>query len=148
LLSPSCFATSRSREKFDRLSETYAAFIFSKRQEELAGASGIDEFRDVFFRRSRLVVVLYRSDWGETPWTRVERTAIEERFLRDGSEFLLFVMLNSADAPPKWLPETRIRLNFDQFGVLWLLGVEATALARFQFPKLCREPPVANVVVE
>lgn len=61
----------------------------------------------MFFRRSRLVVVLYREDWGETRWTRVERTAIEDRFLRDGADFLLFVMLNSADAPPGWLPETR-----------------------------------------
>ena len=111
-----------AREISDRLSGSYEVFHFSKRQEELAGASGIDEFRDVFFRRARLVVVLYRPDWGETPWTRIERTAIEERFLRDGPDFLLFVMMNSADPRPKWLPETRIRLNFDQFGLEQLLG--------------------------
>jgi hypothetical protein len=111
-----------AREMTDRLSEAYVVFLFSKRQEELAGSSGIEEFRDVFFRRARLVVVLYRPEWGETPWTRIERMAIEERFLRDGPEFLLFVMMNSADPRPKWLPETRIRLNFDQFGLEQLLG--------------------------
>jgi len=111
-----------AREVHERLGANFEVFIFSKRQEELAGSSGIEEFRDVFIRRSRLVVVLYRPDWGETRWTRIERTAIEERFLRDGADFLLFVMLNSSDEPPKWLPETRIRLNFDQFGVDELIG--------------------------
>jgi hypothetical protein len=111
-----------ARDIHERLAANYEVFTFSKRQEELAGSSGIEEFRDVFFRGSRLVVVLYRPDWGETRWTRIERTAIEERFLRDGWDFLLFVMLNSSDEPPKWLPQTRVRLNFDQYGIDELLG--------------------------
>lgn len=92
-------------------------FEFSSRQEELAGTDGLTTFRQVFTSEARLVVVLYRNGWGETPWTRVEHTAIQERFLTQGPAFLLFVMLDSTAIPPPWVPENRIRLNLEQYGL-------------------------------
>jgi len=68
------------------------------------------------------VVVLYREGWGTTPFTRVERQAITDRFLKDGWDFLLFVMLNDSDDPPKWLPQSEIRLSFQQYGLEELIG--------------------------
>jgi hypothetical protein len=105
-----------------RLSEQFNVFVYSKRQEELAGTNGLESFREVFSAESRLVVVLYREGWGSTPFTRVEQQAITDRFLEDGWDFLLFVMLNHSDQPPKWLPKSEIRLSFQQYGLDQLLG--------------------------
>lgn len=92
-------------------------FEFSSRQEEIAGTDGLTTFRQVFGSFARLVVVLYRDGWGDSPWTRVEHVAIQERFLKQGPEFLLFVMVDSASAPPPWVPENRIRLNLEEYGL-------------------------------
>lgn len=105
-----------------RLSEQFNVFVYSKRQEELAGTNGLESFREAFLAKSRLVVVLYREGWGSTPFTRVEQQAITDRFLEDGWEFLLFVMLNDSDQPPKWLPRSEIRLSFQQYGFEQLVG--------------------------
>lgn len=87
-----------------RLSEQFSVFVYSKRQEELAGTNGLESFRE------------------RTPFTRVEQQAITDRFLEDGWDFLLFVMLNDSDQPPKWLPKSEIRLSFQQYGLDQLLG--------------------------
>jgi hypothetical protein len=99
-----------------RLREHFNVFIYSKRQEELAGTNGLESLREAFLTESRLVVVLYREAWGTTQWTRVEQQAITDRFLKDGWDFLLFVMLNDSDHPPKWLPQSEIRLRFQEYG--------------------------------
>lgn len=105
-----------------RLSEQFNVFVYSKRQEDLAGTNGLESFREAFLTESRLVVVLYRKAWGTTPFTRVEQQAITDRFLNDGWDFLLFVMLNDSDQPPKWLPQSGIRLSFQQYGFEQLIG--------------------------
>jgi hypothetical protein len=62
----------------DRLQPPLSVFVYSKAQEQLAGRDGIEAFRSVFREQAQLVVILYRRGWGETPWTKVERMAIEE----------------------------------------------------------------------
>lgn len=104
------------------LGESLKAFVYSKKQEQLAGTDGLDSFRAAFLSDSRVVVVLYRKGWGETPWTRVEQAAITDRFLQEGWDFLLFVMLEDTGSPPKWLPKTEIRLSFQQYGLEQLIG--------------------------
>lgn len=64
-----------------KLSESLEVFVYSKKQEQLAGTDGLESFRQVFRADSRMVVVLYRDGWGQTPWTRVEEAAIKDRFL-------------------------------------------------------------------
>src|SRR5438046_2362851 len=98
------------------LSENLKIFVYSKRQEQLAGTDGLETLRQAFFSQSRLLVVLYRDKWGKTPWTRVEETAIKEHALNEGWKSVLFVMLDERSTPPRWLPETLIRLNYRQFG--------------------------------
>ena len=54
-------------ELYGRLSQQLAVFVYSKKQEDLAGTNGIDSFRVAFGSQARLIVVLYRDGWGETP---------------------------------------------------------------------------------
>jgi hypothetical protein len=105
-----------------RLGESLSVFVYSKKQEHLAGTDGLESFREAFLSESRVVVVLFRKGWGETPWSRVEQAAITDRFIQQGWDFLLFVMLDDGDTPPKWLPKTEIRLSFQQYGLEQLLG--------------------------
>jgi hypothetical protein len=101
----------------DSLSQYLSVFVYSKRQEDLAGTDGLDSFRAAFRFESRLTVVLYRDGWGETPWTRVEETAIKERVLADGWDSLFFISLERSSVPPKWLPKTYIRFSFEDYGM-------------------------------
>jgi hypothetical protein len=100
----------------DELSENLSVFVYSKRQEELAGTDGLESFRQTFLSRSRLIVVLYRDGWGKTRWTAVEEIAIKERMFNGGWKSLLFVMLDERSTFPSWLPETHIRLNYSLYG--------------------------------
>jgi hypothetical protein len=65
----------------DLLSPRLKTFIYSERQREIAGTDGQESFSKVYGKTSRLVVVLFRPEWGETPWTRIERDAIKNRSL-------------------------------------------------------------------
>jgi hypothetical protein len=115
-------------ELHDRLSEYLSVFVYSKHQESLAGTDGLDSFRAAFRSDSRLIVVLYRDGWGDTPWTRVEETAIKERVLADGWDCLFFVMLERTASPPKWLPKTYLRFNFEEYGIEQAVGAIKTRL--------------------
>jgi hypothetical protein len=63
-----------------------------------------------------------REGWGQTPWTRVEETAIRTRGFDEGHEFVLLVKLDGA-SPPVWLPPTRIWLAFERYGIEGLASV-------------------------
>jgi hypothetical protein len=71
------------------LAPSLRVFEFSSRQEELAGKDGLVEFRKSFRSAARLVVVLFRPGWGETPWTRVEMILPGERrhYIREPKVF-------------------------------------------------------------
>lgn len=107
---------------YDRLSPHLSVFVYSKKQETLAGTDGLESFRSAFRRDGRVVVVLYRDGWGQTPWTRVEDTAIKERGLEQGWDWLLFVILDATSKPPKWLPETRVRMSLPDYGLDQVVG--------------------------
>jgi hypothetical protein len=109
-------------EIWSHLNEVLSVFIYSKRQEELAGNEGLEEFRATFRDDCRLIVVLYRDGWGQTPWTRVEETAIKEKCLADGWGVLLFVTLDNQCNVPKWVPETYLRMHFAEYGMEQLIG--------------------------
>jgi len=112
----------------DELAEVFDVFIYTKKQEELAGTDGLESFRAVFRRQSRLIVVLLRERWGKTPWTRVEMEAITDRFLAAGSGFLFVIMMEDC-APPPWIPEKLIRFSLKDFGIEQAVGaIKARAL--------------------
>jgi hypothetical protein len=84
-----------------------SVFVSSKAQEKLAGRDGNEAFRTVFREQAQLVVILYRPPWGETPWTRVEKMAIEEMTHEKGWERLMFVRLDKSPVP-KWVPKPHL----------------------------------------
>lgn len=112
----------------DLLQDRLKTFLYSKHQEKLAGTDGEKTFNAVFGREARLVVVLYRDGWGETPWTRIEQTAIRNRAFEEGYGFVIFVPLEDPPAVPKWLPKTQLWVGLDRWGVKGAaIAIEARA---------------------
>jgi hypothetical protein len=89
--------------------------FFPRRQEELAGTSGMESMRAPFLG-ARVNVVLFRNPWGETPWTRIEDAAISERCFKGGWSTLMFVQLDKTSPLPGWLPPTHVRFSYDDYG--------------------------------
>jgi hypothetical protein len=100
-----------------RLFEGLKVFFYPRSQEELAGTNGLESMRTPFRDESRLVVVLYREGWGHTPWTGVEETAITDGCLAHGWKRLLFIVLDPSSVLPPWLPDARIRFDFEKYGI-------------------------------
>lgn len=98
-------------------------FIYPKAQEEVAGAEGVAAFRHIFRDRSRISMVLFRPEWGQTKWTRVEETAIRDHCLDAGWDHLIFVRLTRDGEKPKWVPDSYIYLDFTTFGLSDLVGL-------------------------
>ena len=96
------------------LSDRLSTFLYSRKQEELPGRDGELLFNSVFGTDSRIVVVLCRPQWGETPWTRIESTAIRNRGFAKGYDFVLMIPLEGE--PPEWLPKSQLWLDLDRLG--------------------------------
>jgi hypothetical protein len=114
----------------DRLTESLEVFFYPRCQEELAGTDGLESMRMPFTDESRVNVVLYREPWGQTPWTRVEETAIKDRCLAHGWDSLFFITLDDTSVIPKWLPTTHVRLNFSNFGLEQAVGAIKNTVER------------------
>jgi len=106
----------------DLLQDRVRTFLYSTRQEALGGTDGEQTFGAVFGEQSRFVVVLYRRGWGESPWTRIEQTAIRNRAFEHGYGFVIFVKLDSS-VVPEWLPKTQIWVGFERWGLTTTAGV-------------------------
>jgi hypothetical protein len=100
----------------DLLQDRLKTFLYSKKQEELAGTDGEETFNRVFGEESMIVVVLYRSGWGKTSWTRIEETAIRNRAHEHGYDFAIFIPLDEPPVMPKWLPKTRLWVGLKRWG--------------------------------
>jgi hypothetical protein len=111
----------------DALQPPLAVFVYSKAQEQLAGRDGIEAFRTVFREQAQLIVILYRQGWGETPWTRVERMAIEEFAHEQGWERMMFVRLDTSPVP-KWVPKPHLYLDYSRFTLADLAGAVKSRL--------------------
>ena len=101
----------------DLLQDRVKTFIYPERQKELAGTDGEETFGKVFGEEARLAVVLYRSEWGETKWTRVEQTAIRRRGFEHGYSFAKFIPLGEPPEVPPWLPPTQVWIGLKRFGI-------------------------------
>jgi hypothetical protein len=101
----------------DLLSPRLRTFVYSERQREIAGTDGQERFSEVYGKTARLVVVLFRPEWGETPWTRVERDAIKNRSLSEGWDFTTFVPTVDRPQMPPWLPKTRLYVGLQRWGI-------------------------------
>lgn len=100
----------------DLLAPRLKTFIYSERQREIAGTDGQESFSAVYGKTARLVVVLFRPEWGQTPWTRIERDAIKNRSLEEGWDFCTFVPTVEKPEMPPWLPKTRLYVGLGRWG--------------------------------
>lgn len=99
----------------DLLQDRLKTFIYSKQQKDLVGRDGQIAFRKVFVDEARIVVVLYREEWGTTKWTRVEEEAIKERVFEESPDFLVFINLDRGK--PEWLSQAHLRLYLEKYGL-------------------------------
>jgi hypothetical protein len=124
----------------DQFEGRLRVFLYSKQQEQLAGTDGEKTFNEVFAKQSRLVVVLYRDGWGQTPWTRIEETAIRNRAFDEGYDFVIFIPLDETPTVPKWLPRTQLWVGLSRWGIS---GAASVIDARFQ--ELGGEPTIETL---
>jgi hypothetical protein len=127
----------------DLLQDRLRTFLYSKKQDEIAGTDGEKSFNSVFGKEARMVVVLYRSNWGQTPWTRIEETAIRNRAYEEGHEFVIFIPLDEPPSAPKWLPRTRLWIGLKRWGV-----PAAAAVIEARVEELGGEPRKEESVAE
>ena len=99
------------------LQDRFKTFLYSEKQREIAGTDGEKLFHSVFGKESRLVVVFYRLGWGQSPWTRIEETAIRKRAYTHGYGFVSFIPLDDNPSVPEWLPPTQLWLDFKRWGI-------------------------------
>ncbi len=93
-------------------------FFYEDRQEQLIGELGPEKFGDVFKHKSRIVVILYRKEWGDSYYTELERAAILDRTARpdQGQSFIMVIGMEPG-AVPGWYPSSRIYANPFKFSV-------------------------------
>lgn len=132
---------SLAAELNDLLQSRIKTFLYSKKQGELAGTDGEKSFGAVFGEKARLVVVLYRQGWGETPWTRIEETSIRNRAFDDGYDFVKFIPLDDPPVVPRYLPKTHLWIGLKRWG---MPGAASVIEARVQ--ELGGDPHEENVV--
>jgi hypothetical protein len=106
-----------AQEINDALQDRYRTFLYSERQKELAGTDGEETFKKVFANEARIVAVLFRPEWGTTPWTRIEQTAIRDRAHDSGYDFCTFIALTDPIERPNWLPKNRLLYGLNRFGI-------------------------------
>ncbi len=109
------------KKVYDLINPRLRAFAYLYEQAQLAGADGQKKFNKIFGEEAKVVVVFYRPKWGSTEWTRVEETAIQNRGLKKGYDFVLLVMLEKCE-PPVWLPVSRLWWGYERFGIEGLAG--------------------------
>jgi len=100
----------------DLLQERMSTFIYPERQRELAGKDGELELKKAFGSDSRLVVILYREEWGTTDWTRIEQDVIRERGYHHGYDFCLLIPLENPPTKPEWFPPHRFWIGLERWG--------------------------------
>jgi hypothetical protein len=110
-------------ELVDLLQDRFNTFIYLKKQDELAGRDGEELFGEVFQFQARVVIVLCRPEWGQTPFTRIEEIAIRNRAFSEGYDFTLFVPTTNPAAIPKWLPKARLHYGLERFGIKGIAAV-------------------------
>jgi hypothetical protein len=96
------------------LRDHVSTFVFSEHQKDLAGTNGVAQFTNIYQKRARFVVVLYREGYGQTSWTGIEEAAVTSRPLELGWDSLMLISLDGK--VPIWLPMSRLFAGIDAVG--------------------------------
>lgn len=108
---------SLATELFTLLEGGLRCFLYSEAQKELAARNGEDMLQSVYEKDSRVVVILYREEYGNTKWTRIEETAIRNRGFEEGYDFVVLIPMHKKVGSPKWLPRNRLWVGLERWGI-------------------------------
>jgi hypothetical protein len=96
-------------------------FLFTDRQNEIAGGDLLEVFNQTFRYDARFAVILHSAGWGTTRYTGVESRAIQARAADTNHRSYLFVKLD--DSPlPKWVPHDHAYLDFRAYRLPGVVG--------------------------
>jgi hypothetical protein len=107
---------------YEKLSQGLKVFFSPRRQEEIAGADGMEIFRETFLSESRLNVVVYRERWGHTPWTAVEAAAIKDSCVLNQFRNIFVFNVENTRTFPNWLPHTHMRFDLGEYTIEQVVG--------------------------
>ncbi len=114
----------------DLLKDRFKTFLYHRKQEVLAGTDGEKTFNEVFMQKARIAVILYRPEWGETPFTRIEQTAIRKRAYEHGYDFTAWIAMEEGIKLPEYVEPTRLYYGLPKFGIDGAAGVIEAAIQR------------------
>lgn len=124
------------------LGQLEKVFFYKKDVSELTFKNGINTFSDIFAQKSRFVLVLYRENYGNTDWTAVEHSVIQERFkktIKSANCPILFCKLDKSENPI-WLPETYIYHFIDELDeLIKILRERLIELGGIGYPQTAEE---------
>lgn len=117
-------------------------FFYRKDVDEITFSNGVNVFSEIFANQARFVLVLHREMYGNTDWTAIEYSVIQERFkktIRTNNSPILFCKLDQA-SKPTWLPETYLYYKIDEFDkLIRLLRKKITDHGGISFPQTAEE---------
>ena len=99
----------------DLIHDRLETFIYTEQQKLIVGTDGVETYTRVFLEEARIVVVLYREEWGTTPFTRIEENAIKQRNSEEWLDFIVFISLDKKK--PKWVSKTNMWYDLDRWGI-------------------------------
>jgi len=111
-----------AQDLYEKLSEGLKVFFSPRRQEEIAGADGMEIFRQTFLSESRLNVVVYRERWGHTQWTAVEAAAIKDSCVLNQFRNIFVFNVENTRTFPNWLPHTHMRFDLGEYTIEQVVG--------------------------
>lgn len=123
-------------------------FFYKKDIDEITFTNGVNTFGEIFAKQARFVLVFYRENYGNTDWTAIEYSIIQERFkktIKSNNSPILFCKLDNS-ANPTWLPETYIYFKVNQLGELVkLIRKKITDFGGLTFPQTAEERLKVNI---
>ena len=106
-------------------------YLYSRKTEDVTEDNDLaSTFGPIFSADSRLVVLLYRPGWGDTPFTAVEQDAIKARTLNEPGVRSVFVVAMQPPHIPWWFPEYEFWADADLYSVPQISAMIEFALAR------------------
>lgn len=114
----------------DLLKDRFKTFIYHRRQEVLAGTDGEKTFNEVFMEKARVAVILYRPEWGDSPFTRIEQDAIRKRAYHKGYDFTVWIAVEEGVKLPEYVEPTRLYYGLPKYGKDGALSIIEMAIQR------------------
>jgi hypothetical protein len=136
------FAQQLEAELHKILGPDQPVFLYTSRQNEIAVSGGLfATFNQVFRKEARVVLVLYRQDWGLSGFTSIEKDALMARRNQTGS--WRFVRVVSLDPPhvPDWYSSDYYRFDVPPTRVDTIAAAVAMLVEEFGGVGLVVESP-------